>query len=104
MWPTDMAETSSLLFSTSSSRTASGPSNSPTATVWLMVNTSRNVSEKLFGNAESLFDGIYDVFERYLGLDQILVGAERFAALAVRLLAESGHHNDFSVFGFGCRA
>jgi len=46
-------------------------------------------------------DGPDDVFDADLGLDQIAISAEGFAAGALILATERGHHDYFDVFGFG---
>lgn len=46
-------------------------------------------------------DDTNDVFDTDLRFDDVTVGAERFAALALVVRAERGHHNDLDIFGLG---
>ena len=43
----------------------------------------------------------HDIFDPDLGFDEIAVGAESFAALALLFGRQSGHHDHFDVLGFG---
>jgi len=45
-----------------------------------------------------------NVFNTNLRFDQVAVGTEGNATLALFLARKSGHHNYLDVFGFGCTA
>jgi hypothetical protein len=47
--------------------------------------------------------GAHNIFDSDLGFDQVTVGAELFATLALVVARKCGHHNNFYIACFGGR-